>query len=161
MLFGQRDADALAPKRSRMAAQQADQEAHHAIDLRRAHDCCHQRRLGRAKSAEFAVLRDAGKASRPRLDESDPDLCITLPRMDQRQRVLTPNLPGPDLLPLDPPLQGGQEALPTRVLACIDRNLHARTIARFAPTGETESGLGQASISASSLAFRSPFMFGR
>src|SRR5260370_11581396 len=161
MLFRQRDADALDPEGLRMARQQSDQEPEYSIDRRGAGDRGHQRRFGRAKGAQLAVLGDARKAPRSGLDEGDPDFRVPLSGMDQRQRVLAPDLPGPDLLALDPPLQGGQEALPPRVLARIDRNLHGRTIATLAPPGEPRWGLGQASISASSLAFRSPFMFGR
>jgi len=92
---------------------------------------------GERKAPSLPSLR-RGQSPRSGLHEGDPNFRVPLSGMDQRQRVLAPDLPGPDLLPVDSPLQGGQEALPARVLACIDRNLHARTIARFAPAASLD-----------------------
>src|SRR5438270_123283 len=137
MLFGQRDADALDPEVFRMPGQQADQEAQHPIDLRAPGDGGDKRRLGGAKRAQLALLGDPGEAPRPGRDECDPDPGVALPRVDEREGTLAPDLPRPDLLAADPALQRAQKPLPTRVLAGVDRDLHARTIASFPPAGRT------------------------
>ena len=124
MLFGQRNADALDPEWLRMASQHADKESQHPIHRRAACDRGHQGRLWRAKSSQLAFLGGTCEASRPRLDEGDSNAGIPFAGMDEGQRLLTAQLPGPDLLPFDPPLQRAQETFPVRVLAGVDRNLH-------------------------------------
>jgi len=124
MLFGQRNPDALDPEWRRVASEHADKESKHPIHRRAAYDRGHQGRLGRAKSSKLAFLGGTGEASRPGLDEGDTNAGISFAGMDQGQRLLASELPGPDLLPLDPPLQCAQETLPTRVLTGVDRNLH-------------------------------------
>lgn len=124
MLFRQRDADTFDAERLRVAGEHADQEPQYAVDLRRAGDRGHQRRLRGTKGAQFALPGRLRKTTAAGWGERDPDGCIAIAGVHQRQGALPPNLPGPDLLSLDPALQGAQEALPTRVLSGVDGNLH-------------------------------------
>ena len=124
MLFRQRDSDALDAERLRVPGEQTDEEAQHPINLRRPGDRGHQRWLRRPKGAKPAISSHTRKAPRPGREERDPHARVAVPGMDQRQWALPPNLPGTYLLSVDPALQGAQEALPTRILTGVDRNLH-------------------------------------
>src|SRR2546422_7459773 len=125
MLFSQRDTDTYDPQRLRMARQHADEEPQHAIDRRCAGNRRHQRRLRGAKGAQLAFPGHAGKGARTGWNEHDSDARVAVAGMDEREGTLAPDLPGSDLLARDAPLQSAQEALPTRVLAGVDRDLHA------------------------------------
>jgi hypothetical protein len=124
MLFRQWDADALDAERLGVPGQEADQEAQHAIDLRGPSDGGDQGGLRGPKSAKTAVSRDLGVAACSGREERDPDASVTVAGVNQDKGALPPNLPGTNLLPVDPTLQRGQEAFPTRIPTGVDRNLH-------------------------------------
>src|SRR2546427_715081 len=75
--------------------------------------------------AALAFPGHAGKGARTGWNEHDSDARVAVAGMDEREGTLAPGLPGSDLLARDAPLQSAQEALPTRVLAGLDRVLHA------------------------------------
>src|SRR4029077_20736070 len=124
MLFRQRDADALDGERLGMPGQQADEQAQHPINLRSPSDGGDQRRFRGSEGAQLAISGDPREAPRPGWEERDPNARVAVPGMNQGQWALPPDLPGTYLLPFDPALQGAQEALPTRILTGVDRNLH-------------------------------------
>ena len=124
MLFRQRDADAFDAERLRVARQHANQEPEYAVDLRRAGDRGHESGLRGTEGAQLALPGHLGKATGTGWGECDPDARVAVAGMDQREGAPPPNLPGTDLLSLDPALKGAQEALPSRVLASVDGNLH-------------------------------------
>src|ERR1700694_514160 len=138
MLFGQWNTDALDPERPRMAGEHSDQEPQHPVHRRSARDRGHQRRFGRPESAQLALLGDTCKPSASGWNERDPNARIAFAGVDKGQRLLTPTPPCPDLLPLDPPLQRAQEALATRVLTGVDRNVHVLNNSQLCAGRRTE-----------------------
>ena len=50
--------------------------------------------------------------------------------MDERERLLAADLPGTDLLALDPASQSAQKLLAARILTGVNGDMHAHNISR-------------------------------
>src|ERR1700674_343631 len=101
--------DGLNAKWFGVPGQQADQKPEHSIGRGAVRDGGEQDWLRVAKGTQCSLTRRERKGARAGRREGDANLRVTVAGVDKGERLLAANLPGADLLPLDPPAQSAQK----------------------------------------------------